>query len=40
MSPMTKPRPPGRFAWVRQAVATVPEPWLEYIEPGRQAAAS
>jgi 5-methylcytosine-specific restriction endonuclease McrA len=40
MSPMTQPRAPGRFAWVRQAVASVPEPWLAYIEPGRQAAAS
>lgn len=40
MLPMTQPRPPGRFAWVRQAVAEVPEPWLDYLEPGRQAAAS
>lgn len=40
MSPMTIPRPPGRFAWVQQSVASVPESWLPYIEPKRQAAAS
>lgn len=40
MLPKTKPKAPGRFAWVRQAVASVPESWLPYLEPGRQAAAS
>ncbi len=36
----TVPRPPGRFAWVRQTVSQVPEAWLAYLEPGQAAAAS
>lgn len=40
MLPMTTPRAPGRFAWVRQAVATVPDAWLDYIEPERRRAAA
>ena len=37
---MTVPKPPGRFAWLRQAVGYVPDSWLAYIEPGQEAAAS
>ncbi|MEM7094364.1 MAG: HNH endonuclease [Actinomycetota bacterium] len=40
MLPLSKPKAPGRFAWVRQAVPQVPDAWLAYIEPGRTAAAS
>lgn len=40
MLPARPPRPPERFAWVRQAVLSVPEAWLPYIETARAAAAS
>lgn len=40
MTPTTTPRPPDRFGWVRQSVATVPDSWLPYIQTRREAAAS
>ena len=40
MRPIRPPRAPGRYAWVGQAVTSIPEAWREYILPEAAAAAS
>jgi len=40
MRPMTTPKPPGRFAWVRQAVGVVPDEWMAYLDMSHRTAAA